>query len=81
MQVVLHGNGFQLFIIFLIILDILIVLFELMLDVGALGKDICTMGGTGVFGQPFTLLAGHKIMHGAASYTYVGLFAAISNPS
>lgn len=40
MQVVLHSNTFHLIIIFLIILDIVIVLFELLLDVGALGKSI-----------------------------------------
>lgn len=35
---VLHSNKFHLLIIFLIILDIIIVLFELLLDVGALGE-------------------------------------------
>ena len=37
MQVVLHSNSFHLIIVALIILDIIIVLFELLLDVGALG--------------------------------------------
>lgn len=35
---VLHSNKFHLIIIFLIVLDIFIVLFELLLDVGALGE-------------------------------------------
>ena len=38
MQVTLHGGKFHLFVIALIILDILIVLFELFLDVGAFGE-------------------------------------------
>ncbi len=38
MQVVLHSNYFHLIVILLIILDVVVVLFELLLDVGALGK-------------------------------------------
>lgn len=38
MQVVLHSNKFHIFIVALIILDVLIVLFELFLDVGAFGE-------------------------------------------
>lgn len=38
MQVALHSNTFHFFIIALIILDILIVLFELFLDVGAFSE-------------------------------------------
>ena len=42
MQVALHSNKFHFFIVALIVLDILIVLFELFLDVGAFGayKDL-----------------------------------------
>lgn len=48
MQVVLHSNKFHLIIISLIILDIIIVLFELLLDVGALGESrIQICGGFG----------------------------------
>ena len=38
MQVVLHSIPFHIFIIILVIVDALIVLFELLLDVGALGE-------------------------------------------
>lgn len=40
MQVVLHSVHFHVFIVILVVLDALIVLFELLLDVGALGKWI-----------------------------------------
>lgn len=38
MQVALHSLPFQIFILSLVILDALIVLFELLLDVGAFSK-------------------------------------------
>ena len=38
MQTALHGLTFQVFILSLVVLDALIVLFELLLDVGAFGK-------------------------------------------
>ena len=38
MQVVLHSVQFHIFIIILVVLDAFIVLFELLLDVGALGE-------------------------------------------
>lgn len=38
MQVALHSGKFHIFVVTLIILDILIVLFELLLDVGAFGE-------------------------------------------
>lgn len=41
MQVVLHSNYFHLIVILLIILDVVVVLFELLLDVGALGNIVC----------------------------------------
>ena len=39
MQVVLHSTYFHLFIIVLVVSDALIVLFELLLDVGAFGES------------------------------------------
>lgn len=47
MQVVLHSNACHLAIIVLIILDVVIVLFELLLDIGALG-ELFGKRGTGV---------------------------------
>ena len=41
MQVALHGHYFHLIIVLLVVLDAMIVLFELLLDVGAFGK-YCT---------------------------------------
>ena len=38
MQLVLHSHRFHLMVISLVILDVIIVLFELLLDVGAFGK-------------------------------------------
>ena len=38
MQVVLHSHWFHLFVIILVLLDSLIVLFELLIDVGAFGE-------------------------------------------
>ena len=38
MQVVLHGHYFHLIIVSLVVLDAIIVLFELLLDVGAFSK-------------------------------------------
>lgn len=45
MQVVLHSTYFHVFIIILVVLDALIVLCELLLDVGAFGK--CMEGREG----------------------------------
>ena len=45
MQVVLHSTYFHIFIIILVVLDALIVLCELLLDVGAFGK--CMEGREG----------------------------------
>lgn len=42
MQVILHSHLFHYFIVFLVVLDALIVLFELLLDVGAFGESSTT---------------------------------------
>lgn len=40
MQVTLHSHAFHYFIIFLVVLDAFIVLFELLLDLGAFGEEV-----------------------------------------
>ena len=41
MQVTMHSHTFHLFIIALVVLDALIVLFELLLDLGAFSTYVC----------------------------------------
>jgi len=45
MQVALHGHYFHLIIVILVVLDALIVLFELLLDVGAFSKYCISLDG------------------------------------
>ena len=45
MQVIVHGHYFHLIIVLLVVLDAMIVLFELLLDVGAFSKYCTSLYG------------------------------------